>query len=153
MGFRITFDFSGDVQLDRTLARVGANVEDATPAWEKIADRFAAFESRQFASEGRAGSGGWAPLSPRYAAWKAKRFPGQPILVATGELRQSLTQRPFGIEEITPQSLTMGSGVEYGAYHQRGDGVPQRKPIDLPESERREWVRILQQHIMSERTI
>lgn len=148
MGFRLTFDFYGDVQIDRTLARVGANVEDATEAWEQIADRFARFESRQFASEGRAGSGGWAPLSPRYAAWKAKRFPGQPIMVATGELRASLTERPFGVEAIRPQSMAIGSGVDYGAFHQKGDGVPQRRVVELPESERREWVKILQQHIM-----
>lgn len=34
--------------------------------------------------------GGAALLSPRYAKWKAKRYPGRPILTATGQLRDSL---------------------------------------------------------------
>lgn len=149
MGFRLSFDFYGDVQLDRTLARVGANAADASPAWDKIADRFAAAERRQFATQGGYGSGGWAPLSPKYATWKAKHYPGKGILVRTGELEASLTRRPFGIEVIQAASLTIGSGVPWGRFHQAGDGVPRRRPIELPESERREWVKILQKHLMS----
>jgi len=34
--------------------------------------------------------GHFPALTPRYAKWKQKRFPGKPILTATGELRRSL---------------------------------------------------------------
>jgi phage gpG-like protein len=149
MALRMTFDFYGDVQLDRTLARFGDNIGDARPAWEKMADRFSRWEKRQFASEGRAGSGGWTPLSPRYAAWKARHFPGKGILVRTGELFRSLVERPFGVEHITEDQMTIGSDVAHGEFHQKGDGVPQRRAVELVESERREWVKILQQHVVS----
>lgn len=151
MGVRMSFDFYGDTQLERTLTRFTRNADDATPAWEKIADSFAQLEAKQFSSQGAHASGGWAPLSPKYAAWKAQRYPGQPTLVRTGELRASLIGRPFGVEVITPQSITIGSNVEHGQYHQHGTSrMPQRRPVELTESARREWVKILQKHIVSD---
>lgn len=153
MALTLSFDFYGDVQLDRTLERVADNVEDATPAWEAMADRFVTVERRQFSSEGRYASGGWAPLSPRYAAWKARHYPGQKILQREGDLIRSLTERPFGVEVITPQKMWIGSSVEYGAYHQHGGPrLPRRRPVELTEGERRRWVKILQRFVMTGRT-
>jgi phage gpG-like protein len=149
MPISLSFDFYGDVQIDRTLERFSDAVEDARPAWEAIADRFAHVERRQFGTEGRHASGGWAPLSPRYAAWKARHYPGRPILVREGDLRASLTQRPFGVERIEPHDAWLGSDVAHGRYHQRGQGVPRRRPIELTEQERRTWVKILQRFIVT----
>lgn len=150
MGILLTFDFYGDTQLERTLDRFANNVEDATPAWDAIADRLVHVERRQFASEGKSSSGGWAPLSPKYAAWKAQHYPGQPILQREGHLVRSLTRRPLGIERIEPQEAWLGSAVTYGAYHQRGAGnLPRRRPIELTEDERRTWVKILQRFIVT----
>lgn len=150
MPTRITFRFFGEAQLDRTLDRIAEDVGDVSPAWEVIADRFAAAERKQFDSEGAYGSGGWAPLSEDYGAWKANVRPGAPILVFDGELRKSLTERPFGVEVIGPDSMVIGSDVEYGLYHQQGtDRMPRRRPVELPENERRQWVRILQRFIIT----
>jgi phage gpG-like protein len=149
MPVTLRFEFYGDVQLARTLDRFATNVADARPAWEAIADRFAHVERRQFATEGRASSGGWAPLSPRYGAWKARNYPGRPILERDGDLKESLTRRPFGVELILEDRMVIGSSVKYGAYHQRGDGVPRRRPIELTEAERKAWVKILQRFIVT----
>lgn len=149
---RFTFAVEGEAQVDRTLARFAENVGDATPVWNKLADRFASIETRQFDSEGAYGSGGWPALSPKYAAWKSRHFPGAPILVRSGALRDSLTSRPFGIEVIRPESMTIGSGIEYGRYHQGGAGNnPQRRPVELPENERRSWVNMIQRFIVTGR--
>ena len=151
-GMRFTFAVEGEAQVDRTLARFAENVDDATPVWNKLADRFATIERRQFDSEGAYGSGGWPALSPKYAAWKSRHFPGAPILVRTGALRDSLTERPFGVEVIRPESMTIGSGLEYGRYHQAGAGNnPQRRPVELPENERRTWVNMIQRFIVTGR--
>lgn len=147
---RITLAVEGEVQLDRTLARFTDAVSDAAPVWEVLANRFAALERRQFASEGAYASGGWTPLSPRYAAWKARRYPGKPILERTGELKRSLTERPFGVEVIEAGFMVVGSGTDYGRYHQAGGGtLPQRRPVELPESERRTWARLIQRFIVT----
>ena len=147
---RFTFRVEGETQIDRTLLRWADNLDDATPLWDRLADRFAVAEGRQFASEGGYGSGGWTPLSPVYAAWKARSYPGKRILQRTGALFDSLTRRPFGIEVLTAKAMTVGSGIDYGKYHQAGGGsLPQRRPVELPESERRVWVRYIQNFIRS----
>lgn len=148
-GMRFTFTIHGETQIDRTLARFADNVGDASPVWNTLADRFASIERRQFASQGGYGSGGWVALSPRYAAWKQRVAPGKPILELTGALKDSLTRRPFGVEVIEPGFMVLGSGIEYGEFHQRGDGVPVRRPVELPESERRTWVNLIQRFIVT----
>lgn len=150
MGVRFSLDFYGDAQLDRTLLRFADNIGDARPIWDKLADQFALVEARQFASEGAYGSGGWAPLAPSTVAYKARHYPGKGILERTGALRRSLTERPFGVEQLNPQSMAVGSNIAYGAFHQAGTPrMPRRRPVELPESERRTWVRMLQRFIVT----
>lgn len=145
---RIRFDFYGDKQVDRTLARIQDDVNDFTPAWEAMADDFLTAQTAQFASQGATGSGGWAPLSPAYAAWKAARYPGKPILERTGVLKDSLTSRPFGVERIDPRQMAIGSDVEYGLFHQQGtDRMPRRRPVELTEANRRLMVKRGQEHV------
>ena len=152
MAVRLTLSIEGEKQIDRTLARFAENVNDATDLWDTLADRFAAAERRQFDSEGAYGSGGWTPLSPAYGAWKARNYPGKPILQRTGELMEGLTSRPFGIEVLLPGSMVVGSGTAHGKYHQAGGpNLPQRRPVELPESERRTWVKLMQRFILTGR--
>lgn len=152
MAFRFTFSVYGEAQVDRTLARFADNVQDATPAWEALAVKFQRAERRQFATEGAYASGGWPALSPRYAAWKARHYPGKPILEREGHLKASLTERPFGVEVIEPGYMVLGSDVDYGAYHQRGGpNLPQRRPVELTEAQRRDWVRLIQRFIVTGR--
>lgn len=151
---RFTFAVEGETQIDRTLLRWADDLDDPIPLWDKLADRFAVAEGKQFRSEGAYGSGGWAPLSPPYAAWKARAYPGKRILERTGALVESLTRRPFGIEILTRRAMTIGSGLVYGKYHQAGGGtLPQRRPVELPESERRTWIRYIQNFIRSGKVV
>lgn len=148
MPTRIHFEFFGDAQIDRTLESIDLRAENATPVWEALADRFLDDERRQFESEGGFGSGRWSPLSPRYAAWKAKHYPGRGILVRTGEGRASLTSGPQ-VRAITPTTMVIGSAVDHLRYHQRGDGVPRRRPVELPASERAIWAKAVQRFVMT----
>lgn len=150
MPMRFTMVFYGEAQIDRTMLNVEEAVKDATPVWNEIADRYVAAEKRQFATQGGSSSGGWPELSPTYAAWKAKHYPGKKILVRTGALKASLTQRPFGVEHITPDSMVIGSDVSYGRFHQLGLGVPVRRPVEFTENQRRIWIQLIQKHIKGE---
>lgn len=141
--------FWGDTQVDRTLARWEANAVDARPVWEVLADRFTVVETRQFSTQGAAGGDAWPALSPRYAAWKAVHYPGKPILRRTDALFRSLTSGP-AVRVIEPHLLVVGSDVDYGGHHQRGDGnLPRRRPVEFSENERRNWVRALQRFIVT----
>lgn len=151
MPLRLRFSFYGEEQIDRTLDRLEA-VDDMRPAWEVLADRFYRAEARQFASSGAYGSGGWPPLSPKYAAWKARRYPGQPILRRTDDLWKSLTQRGAGggVLVLEPSFMVIGSSVDYGEHHQKGGGrLPRRRPVELPDEERRQWVKVIQRFIVT----
>jgi len=61
----------------------------------------------------------WAPLSEKYAAWKAVHYPGQPMLVRTGALRQSMTTKGAegNITAISKTSAIFGTSIRYGIYH------------------------------------
>lgn len=149
MPVNIRLSFWGDEQLNRTIDRTLDALDDARPAWEVIATSFARAERRQFRTEGGYGSGGWRPLSPRYAAWKARHYPGKTILRRTDRLYRSLTERPLGVEVLLPRRMVIGSDIEYGRFHQLGDGLPRRRPVELPESLRREWVKVVQRYIVT----
>jgi phage gpG-like protein len=149
-----SFEFYGDVQVERTLTTIADHAQDARPAFSAMARRFTTNNVKQFASEGAHASGGWAPLSPAYAAWKARHYPGRKILARTGRLRRSLTRRPFGVERIEAQSMVIGSDVYYGRFHQTGvpeNNLPRRRPVELPENERREWTKIMQRFLLTGR--
>lgn len=153
MAVGVQFTFLGDKQINRTLDGIVDRVTDASPALEALGDRLARAEEQQFATEGGYGSGGWAPLSPKYAAWKARHFPGAPVLVRSGDLRDSLTSRPFGIDVVDRLTAVFGTGVEYAGYHQSGTPkMPARKPMELPDSERREWMKVIQRFLITGRT-
>lgn len=149
-GFELTFQVFGEEQVGGKLNGISWRVEDIRPALEVLGDRFADLERRQFESEGSDSLGsGWDPLSPKYGAWKATHYPGAPIMVRTGDLKESLTQRPFGVDEVAMTEAAFGTGVEYGQYHQQGAGhLPPRRLVDLPEPERRAWVKTVLTFLM-----
>ena len=147
---QLLVEVDGDQQLARQLARWSDRVQDVRPAFDTIATEIARWETGQFASQGRRASGGWAPLSPRYRAWKERHYPGKNILERTGRLRESLTQRPFGVERINAQTMEVGTGVPYSRFHQQGTGrMPRRRPLELTDQDRGELVKILQRFIVT----
>ncbi len=89
-------------------------------------------EAEWFQTEGE---GSWKPLSKAYAARKAQLFPGQTILVASGELRDSLTNAGRAMRLVGPDAMMYASDVEVNGHnladlHQGGaTNLPVRKPI------------------------
>ena len=147
----LTFSVAGDVQLDRALSLASKNIKNIFGiAGPDIRDDFLQNEQEQFRTEGGHGSGGWQDLSPAYAAEKAKHYPGAPILVRTGALRSSLTRESDQnfIYRAQPLTLTLGTRVPYGVYHQKGGpDLPVRKPIELIEAQKRRWMKLMQEAI------
>lgn len=142
---RLTYTVAGDTQLDRALGRYGDALKDMSPAFKDIAESLKKAEVQQFASQGGAG-GGWAPLSDGYALWKQINYPGKPILELTGALKASVTgSGPHYVEQITKDSLKVGTSLFYALFHQRGTGrMPARPVIQLTEENKRGWMKILQ---------
>lgn len=115
----------GDERVRAKLDRVNRKLRDLRWLWANLIELFQRKQEEWFASEGR---GSWPPLSPTYAAWKARVYPGRPILVATGDLRTSLTTRESVLAQ-TDQALYLGTTVSYAAFHLGGPKMPARPPI------------------------
>jgi phage gpG-like protein len=143
-----TYRFAGGATI--VLGHWDQNIQDAGEAFEAIADHQKKIWQKQFAQEGRYTGAAWSPLSPPYARWKAKNYPGKPILQRTGKLMESMTQRPFGIDEITDKSMTIGTDVPYAQYHQRGtEHMPARPLIGPPPtSDVKVFAKIMQSWIV-----
>jgi phage gpG-like protein len=97
--------------------------------WDEVSASISVEEALWFESHG---DGSWTPLSPAYAAYKSVVLPGQPILVASGELRSSLTDPAQLVLEITPDALFLGSRVSYARYHQEGTENMPARPVLIP---------------------
>lgn len=144
---RIEFEVFGDVQLARNLDRWADAIDDASPAFEAMADDFLDIDAAQFASEGGR-SGGWAPLAPSTVR---SRGSAHPILFESGRLQQSLTTRSStdAVRRITADSLEVGTTVPWARYHQTGTArMPRRRPVEFTEVDRRRWVKLLQEHLV-----
>lgn len=57
----------------------------------------------------------WPGLSPGYSAWKERYYPGAPIGVLTGRLKDSLTnpESPDLVWDVGPRSLRYSTRVPY----------------------------------------
>ena len=80
--------------------------------------------------------GGWSPLDAEYAAWKARKLPGRPTLIRSGELFRSLSELSDpSVNEINKLSATFGTGLSYAPFHQNGTtNMPKRQILFIPQS-------------------
>lgn len=109
----------------------GGNIR---PWFNKLARHLAEAQLMNFMTQGSL-AGGWAPLSPQYMTWKAKSNPAAPMMVRTGDLMASLTNRDRLVQSMTGTKMRIGSDVDYAHFHQRGTrNMPARKILIVPES-------------------
>lgn len=158
MPVAIQFTVLGETQLSRTLMRFSARALNATPALLGVMSQIQDQVEEQFDSEGARGSGGWAPLAP--ATIEFKRRHGYPleILHRTLTLRNSLTKNTAAgaIRIVTPKTMTFGSRVQYGIFHQLGapkSKLPQRRPVEFTEADRQHFAKIIQAYIVTGKVI
>lgn len=129
MGAMIRIDGTGFDGYSLALERFQNNLSNAEPMFQALADQVAKSNKEQFDKRGAHYGALWAPLSPNYADWKSKAYPGQPIMVRTGDLRSSLTERPFGVEEVTSSRMVVGTGLSYASFHQNGTPYMPARPL------------------------
>jgi phage gpG-like protein len=88
----------------------------------------------------------WVSLTPKYALAKLRKFPGQPILRATGKMQDEA--------KILPK----GEGFEvkaspYGAYHQFGTSRMAARPwVGIPDNSLKQLSPIAWKHILSRKS-
>lgn len=100
----------------------------------------------QFDAEGKGPqAGAWSQLTEQYAAWKEARYPGQPILEATGALHDALTVggSAHALRDNSATQFNFGTtGLEYASFHQVGTSrMVARPPFDFGTEFERELLR------------
>ena len=127
------------------LQRFEAEVKDFRPFWN---DYFGPRWRQLIDNTYTLGGPGWMPLSPRYRHWKEKKWPGLPVGVLSGALRESLTypEDQYAIWRSGPMSLVVGTSVPHAMYQQMGTKkMPARSPIRLTPLFMTDVGRLLQQ--------
>jgi phage gpG-like protein len=130
---------SGEDTLERVAVafeRLGDELVDfGTHVFPKLVPVLERAVEGQFDAEGKGPHGSWAPLSDSYEQVKQVRWPGRPLLVASGKLKEALTSSssPFAKRVIAKDSFDFGTlGVEYASFHQTGTlQMPDRPPFDF----------------------
>ncbi|WP_298585130.1 hypothetical protein [uncultured Kocuria sp.] len=86
----VSIEVRGGTELAQKLRKFGVALLDLSQGMEEAGDYLTDFFSGEvFASRGQVFGEPWAPLSSSYAAYKARRWPGRPPLVKSGELMGS----------------------------------------------------------------
>jgi phage gpG-like protein len=140
----------GDARLITQLAELERHLDDLTPVFKDIADDFRSNMDKVFASSGAfKGRSAWAPLSDQYASWKASAVGSRPILVFSGDMRNSFTRKgPGHVCLISGDGLVIGSKDPKAHYHQAGTSkMPARKIVEMTEEQRRRWSNIIKKYL------
>lgn len=158
------FEVAGEVQIRRRFEGILGNVEDLSPAFERMADALLEYEKEVFQSEGSANpSGGWKPLSEQYKRWKDKHYPGRRILERTGELEKVMTTKGASgaSRDITAQQMVLrfrraaekNPDRDLASTHHtggKGGRPPRRRVLEPSEKLKRRWVQIIREHLNTE---
>lgn len=147
--------------LSRLFQQWETRISDASGAFDEMADLIAANQREWFRTGGQ---GSWAPRKEPYHSWMRKKFPKRKVMHGPDrvhhrglQLRDQTTRRAgggtkFGIEKITPVSMTVGTDLPYAILHDEGTArLPRRRvmaPLD-PATEAK-MTKILQTHIVGE---
>jgi len=142
-------------QFSRAFDDLGKGIKDLREPFDKIGKDLRLGMRKQFKSEGTHRGTGWRELSPGYAKRKRKRYPGKPILEATGKMRTALLndKHPSNLNAVRPLWAAFGIQsrelLQRATWHQLGTrNMPKRKIIALEETDRRKWGRIIQTYLL-----
>lgn len=151
MAVVLSFEVVGVDQVKKGLAAFLESLQDLRPFWRDVfAPKYFGMVQDLFATGGRSrGDGGrfaggaWARLSPKYRVWKQIHYPGQPILVREGDLRESVRWSGNagsgalgvgGIFQAERSFVVAGTSIPYGVFHKHGTPkMPARPFLPTPD--------------------
>ena len=141
----------GEEKVAAKFDRMAKDMEDARPAFEKVAEYLMEITETQFDSQGRRGGGSWKFLTPAWLRYKQLKGYDTRILHKFGILRRSVTrQHAEGqVLHIKKEEIEFGSELEYAARHQFGYAqTPARPYLKILRSDEKKITDIVAKHIM-----
>ena len=125
----LTLEALGEERIRTFLSGVGLDLRNLRGAMNEVGrGAVKTFSGPVFTSRGQFIGESWPRLSDDYAARKAKKYPGRPVLVRTGEMQGGFKY------ESTGMSVTIYNPVPHFEYHQSTDPrtkIPRRAMIGI----------------------
>lgn len=127
---------------------------DPRPIYRFMVQTFYEWEKELFKTEGDSGGRRWDPLAASTLRDKAKHGKPLNILEETGDLERSLTKPTAkgSFMRVSRLGLEVGSSLKYAGIHYHGSpktNLPRRRPVQLTQPQRQEWVKMMQKWIMT----
>jgi phage gpG-like protein len=155
----LSWQVSGEAQFHERFDRIERAFDDLREPLTDIMGVVEEEAAHQFRTEGEPA---WAKLREPYATRKRRRWGATGILVASGALRASLTNRHArgAIFEVTRTSMRRGTSLTVGSKHKwnlglihqlgaprvrtaDGKGLPKRPPLRLRATAQRKMSKII----------
>jgi len=127
--FDLRYDRAVFNRARRKLLAMSQRAENVLPAWNAFLDWFTDGNRQQFGTQGKKWRTPWRELKDTSLAQKRREGWMGDILVRSGDLKRSVSDRPMGLERLGPHDMSAGSNVRWAAYHHRGApraGIPKR---------------------------
>jgi len=107
-------------RLQNMLVKLAQNINDLTPIWKKFIDYYQNdIMPKTFDRKGDVMGAKWAPLTEKYRIQKEKKYPGMPLMVASGKLKTAATGGTGWKQTVNKKTLSIGvSGEKYYEYVQ-----------------------------------
>lgn len=151
MVVRMRIVTTGPANIGRAFSVITDKAKDLQPAFKIIAQVIRDQIADEIFSEGQ---GTWEPLNPEYAERKLIRWGPSPMLVASGEMLDSLTLEG-GVNNVTviqSDRMRVGSNDPKLRFHQSQTArtiIPRRAPINITPEVRQRWMVIVEDHLSS----
>jgi len=131
----VSITITGTREVRAKIKKLGSSIYDLKSSMSVIGRQAADYYANQgMLSQGGVFGSGWKPLSARYAARKAKLYPGRPILVATGTMKDSFNY------SATSTSVLVGNTAPQFKYHQSSEPrtkIPRRPMLGVNDQIKR----------------
>lgn len=126
----------GDVIYHKAFDRLGDSLGTISNYADTFFEWFRKMAKDQFDKKGDPKR--WVKLSPKYFAWKNRRYPGRPLLVLNGHLRNAVTKeysqyqyhrKNKTLAEIGTKELPYARVHQFGFF---GSQIGRRVTINIP---------------------
>jgi phage gpG-like protein len=132
---------------------IADRTDDLYPVNLYIAQDFERIMEEQFDTEGASTGSEWQELSEAWWDHKVAVGKDHGVLQYNQRLVRSLTTtNDDSIRDVGDDEVTVGTTVEYGAYHLFGTrSLPRRNFMRIPANSRRHWAAVIQRYITTGR--
>lgn len=133
MAFDLQLAITGDEAAERRLIEMARRTRDPRPVLNRLSDMIRDAQVERFGQ-----NRGMKKLAPSTLARKRREGLDERPLRRTGLLVRSVTVEHAReqIDRIHGDELTFGTSVYYARFHDKGEGVPKRRVINLTNRQR-----------------